>query len=55
MEQIVELKLMLNKIHFLDLRVKANEYHKVLITDSNTTSNFVKKLEFFIILKIILN
>jgi len=46
---------MSNKFHFLDLRVKVNEYHKVLITDSKTISNFVKKLEFFIILKITLN
>ena len=42
-------------LYFLDLRVKVNEYHKVLTIDSDTTKNFVNKLEFFIILKIILN
>ena len=44
-----------DQIYFLDLKVKINEYHKVFIIDSDTIKSFVKKFEFLIIVKIILN
>ena len=40
---------------FLDLTVNIIEYHKIFIKDSNMIKNLIKKFEFLIIEKTILN